>query len=100
MFGEERRPVAVEQDAQAAEMVRVERPVGADREADPVDRQRIAGADGGQVPVRRPAGTHVVLGMDLEEADVGLRVENLVVVLGLEADARPGGQRSQVVVWE
>ena len=37
--------------------------------------------------MRRTAGAHVVLGVHLEEADIGMAVEDGAVVLGLEAEA-------------
>ena len=43
--------------------------------------------------MRRAAGAHVILGMDLEEADVSARLEHIVGMLGLEADADTGRER-------
>ena len=50
-------------------MIAVERPHRADRQPDAVHRQRIALAQRGELRMRRAAGAHVVLGMDLEESD-------------------------------
>ena len=42
-----------------------------------MQRQRIAFRDGFQIAMRRAAVAHVVLGMDLEEADIGLALEDV-----------------------
>ena len=94
MLREQARLVAVDQMPEALEVVPVEGPGGADRQADPVQRQRIALADGAEIAMRRTAGAHVVLGMDLEPADIGLARQDRLVVLGLEADADARGDRS------
>ena len=65
----------------------VQRSGRADREADAVQRERIAFADRLEPPVRRPARAHVVLGVDFEEAEVRAGLEDGVEMLGLEADA-------------
>ena len=66
------RLVTLVQRLQPVQMLSVERAVRADRETDAVQRDRIELADGFEVTVRRAARAHVVLGVDLEEADVGL----------------------------
>ncbi len=96
MLGEQAGLVALVERLQALEMIRVERPRGADREADAMQRQRIALANGGKVAMRRTAGAHVVLGVDLEEADIGRAIEDRGVVLGLEADAGPWRHRPRL----
>ena len=64
------------------EMIFVQRAIGADRESDAVNRERITVADGGEIPVRRPARARVVFRMDLEEADIGRGFEDRAGVLG------------------
>ncbi len=88
VLGEETRLVALVQMLQPQEMIAVERPVGADREPDAVQRQRVALADRGQVAMRRPAGAHVVLRVHLEEAEVGAALEDVAIVLRLQPHAR------------
>ncbi len=83
--------VAFDEGLQAAQMIRVQRCRAADRQPDPVQRERIGLPDGLQIAVRRPARAHVVLGMDLEPADVGPVGQDSVVVPGLQADAGAGG---------
>ena len=92
MLREHARPVAFVERLQALEVRAVERTFGADRQADAMQRQRIAVADRRQIAVRRPAGAHVVLGVDLEPADIRLLGQDRRVVLGLQADAGPRRQ--------
>ena len=87
---EKPRLIAPDQRLQPAEMGAVEGSRSADREANTVQRKRIAFADRLEIAVGRPALAHVVLGMDFEEADIGLRLDDVPVVLGLEADAAAG----------
>src|SRR5262249_9428530 len=68
-------------------MTRVERLNGADRQADTVERQGIALAQGGKLRMRRPAGAHVILRVHLEEADWLRLDENGAKMHRLEADA-------------
>ena len=75
-------------------MVAVERPRRTDRQPDPVQRQRIAGADRLQPAMRRPAVAHVSLGVDLEKADLARAGDNRLEMLGLEADAGAARQRA------
>ena len=67
-------------------MILVERSIGADRQADAVERQRISFADRRQIAVRRASRAHVVFGMHLEETDVGQGFDNRAIMLGLETD--------------
>ena len=57
----------------------------ADGQADAVDRQRIVRANPLQQVMRRAAGTHVVLGVDLEEIDAAGTRQNVLGMFGLEA---------------
>src|SRR5216684_1533618 len=75
---------------EAPKMVRIERAIGADRQSDAVERQRIAFPDGRQIAVRRASRAHVIFRMNLEEADIGPGLDDRAVVLGLEADASAG----------
>ncbi len=52
-------------------MLGIKRAAAPNREPDAVERQGIALADGAEIMVGRPAVAHVVLGVDLEPADVG-----------------------------
>jgi len=76
MLREERRLVPGDQGLKAVEMLPVECPTAPDRESDAMQRHRIALAYGAQKMVGRAALPHVVLGMNLEPADVrgGLEV--------------------------
>src|SRR5262249_2477635 len=87
MLGEEAGLVAFDEVLQPRQVIAVKRLLRADRQPDAVQRQRIAIADRSEIAVRRAAGAHVVLGMDLEEADIGGRLEYRPVVLWLEPDA-------------
>ena len=49
-------------------------------------------ADLGEVVVKGAARHHVVLGVDLEEADIRLRFEDAAKMLGLEAQPAAGRQ--------
>jgi hypothetical protein len=75
-------------------MLGIERTAPADREPDPVQREGIALADGGEVVMRRPSLAHIVLGVDLEPADVGRAFEDVPIVLRLEADASAEWERA------
>ena len=50
-------------------MLAVERRGRADRQADAMHRQRIAFAQRAELRMRRPAGAHIIFGVDLEEAE-------------------------------
>jgi hypothetical protein len=65
----------------------VKRASRSDRQADAMKGQLIALADGFEIAVRRSACTHVVFGVHLEETDVGLGIDDLPVMLGLQANA-------------
>src|SRR5258708_20338995 len=68
-------------------MIRVERLPRADGQAGAVERQGIALAQRGKLRMRRPAGAHVILRVDLEEADWLRLDENGAKMHRLEADA-------------
>jgi hypothetical protein len=70
-------------------MVVVEGLAPADRESDPVDRQGVTGPDLLEIPMRRPAVSHVVLGVDLEKADPRRGPEDLRAVLRLQTQSGP-----------
>jgi hypothetical protein len=101
MLGEERGLVARDERLQAPEMLAVERPGAPDRQPDAMQRDGIAFADCAEIVVRRPALAHVVLGMNLEPADVGGGVEDCTVMLGLEPGAGAGRERhlGLAIVW-
>src|SRR5882724_1424504 len=73
-------------------MVAIERPHRTNRQPDAMHRQRIAFAQRAELRVRRPAGAHVVLGVNLEESDRLRSGEDVVKMRGLEADAGTRGQ--------
>src|SRR5262245_33352741 len=81
--------VEKDQPVEVLEMILIERPIGADRETNAVERKRILLANGRQIAMRRAARAHVVLCMNFEEANVRLRVDNGAVMLGLQPDASP-----------
>ena len=87
VFREQSRLVALGQRLEPRQVRAVEGAGRADGEPDPVQRERIALADGRQVVMRATARPHVVLGMDLEEAEIGSAGQNGVVVLALQTDA-------------
>jgi hypothetical protein len=66
----------------------IERSRAADRHADAVQREGVISSQSFQHAMRRSARTHVILGVDLEEAALWAFVEDFGEVLGLEA--RPG----------
>ena len=67
MFGKTFGLVAVAQRLEAREVFRVERVHGTDRQADPVDRQRIVFTQLRKVGMRKTAGAHVIFRMHLEK---------------------------------
>ena len=87
VLGDESRLIAFRDARQSGEMGAVERPGRADRQADAVQRKRIAAADRLEPTVRRTARAHVVLGVNLEKAEFGTRIQDGVEMLGLEAHA-------------
>ena len=91
MLGDERRLVALGKRREARKMGEVERFGRADRQADAVQRKRIERADRLEPPVRRPAGAHVVLGVDLEETEAWPALQDRGEMLRLEADADAAG---------
>jgi hypothetical protein len=69
VFGKARGVQPVDQVAQAAQVVAVERALAADGQADAMDRDGEAFGQGAQLGQRPAALAHVVLGMDLDPAD-------------------------------
>src|SRR5216683_2978623 len=92
MLRETFRHVAFAQHFEPHEMVAIERPRRANRKPDAMHRQRIAFAQRSELGVRRAAGAHVVLGVDLEESERLWSGENVAKMRGLEADAGTRGQ--------
>ena len=88
MLRDQRGLVAFDEPSKAFEMRLVQWMRGADRHAHAVQRNGIVSADGVQRPMRRTAGAHIVLGVDLEEAAHLGRLENRRQMLGLEACSR------------
>ncbi len=87
MLGNELRLIAPGDFHEPREMVQVQGRRRSDRQADAVQRQPVVGADRLEPAVGRPAGAHVVFGMDLEEGELRARLEDRIEVLRLEADA-------------
>ena len=75
-------------------MVAIQPPRAADRQADPVDRKRIVLPQRRQLPMRRTARAHVILGVDFKETQRRAGFADGGEMFGLEADARRGWQRS------
>ncbi|CFP30612.1 Uncharacterised protein [Bordetella pertussis] len=84
--------IAALQLAVPRQQARIERVVPAQRQPDPVHRDGVALAQPRQLRVRGSAGHHVVFGVDLEEPEIGRLFDQRGIVLGLEAQACPGGQ--------
>ena len=93
MLGKRFRLVAVDQRGEAVKVGFVQWRFTADGEANAVDGQCIVGADAAEIVVKGPARHHVVLGVDLEEAERRLRFEHVEEVFGLEPQARSGRQQ-------
>src|SRR6267378_6633141 len=91
MFRETLRLVAFAQHFEPHEMVAIERLHRANRKSDAMHRQRIAFAQCAELRVRRSAGAHVVLRVDLEETERLRKGENVGKMRGLEADAGTRG---------
>ena len=87
VLGNEGRLKALGDRREPLKMGAVERPGRADRQANPVQRQRIALADRVEAAMRRAAGAHVVLRVDFEKPKLGTRVDDRLEMLGLEPDA-------------
>ena len=92
MLREQAGLVALGERGQALEMVLVERPGRADGEADAVQGEGIERADRLQPAVRRAAVAHIVFGVDFEKSEIGPLGENLLDVIGFQADAAAAGQ--------
>jgi hypothetical protein len=90
VLGEGGRLVTSAELGQASQMDRVERRCGPQREGDAVQRERQLAAQGRGPGVRRPARAHQVLGVDLEEAELGPVGQELAGMGELEADAGTG----------
>ena len=88
MFGKHLWLVAIEQYAQAFQVFGIERLFAANRQAYPMDRERVLLADQVQVVVERASGDHVVLCMYLKEPDVRPGIEYIPEMLGLEPQPR------------
>lgn len=86
-------PVAIAQPAQALQMRAVERSVDADRQADAMQRQREALVQMRELRMRAAAFAHVILGMNLDEADRARVGDQALEMIRLESDAGAGRQR-------
>lgn len=89
MLGERLRLIAVDEPAQTPQMLPVEASRAPDRKTDAVQGQRVALADGGELGMGQTALAHIVLGMDLEEANVRAAAQYVVDVLRLQAGPSP-----------
>src|SRR5215475_13069771 len=72
---------------QPFEMRLIERAGRADRQADAVQREGIALADGVEPAMRRAARAHVVFRVDFEKPKLWRRVDDRLEMLRLETDA-------------
>src|SRR5687767_14900952 len=68
VFGDQCRLVAFDKGLETHEMLSAERLWTADRHAHTVERYRIVASNSSQCIMRRPAGTHVVLSVNLKKA--------------------------------
>ncbi len=66
----------------------------ADRQANPVQRQRVKLADRVEAAMRRAAGAHVVFRVDFEKPKLGPRVDDRLEMLGFESDADAAARRA------
>ncbi|ODR99207.1 hypothetical protein AUC68_04145 [Methyloceanibacter methanicus] len=99
VLGEQGRFVAVGERAQTGKMAGIERPGAADGQPDAMQRERIPLADGRQIGMGRPAGPHIVLGVDLEPADIRRAIENVAIMLRLKPDSAPRRNRARPECW-
>ena len=90
MLGEKAGLVALDQVLEARQMSLIEGVIGTDRQPNPVQGKRIAVANESKVVMRRTAGAHVVLSVDLKKSKLWHAFKYLAVVLRLEADANTG----------
>ena len=81
------RLIALGDPGESLKMRAVQRFGRTDRQANAVQRERIAFADRLEPPVWRTAGAHIVLSVDFEEAEIRAPLENGVEMFGLEANA-------------
>lgn len=88
MFAEHFGVVAINHSFQVLEVDTVERAIRSNGQTDAVNRKRIRASYFFQVVMGGTAGTHVILGMGFEPADVRILVKNFPVVIGLEGDTR------------
>ena len=93
MFRDERALVALNEGAEAREMRLVQGLRSADRHAHAVQRNGMVAANSLEGAMRRAAGAHVVLGVNLKEAARLRPLEDRLQVLGLEACPRQSGNR-------
>jgi hypothetical protein len=87
MLGNQNRLKALGDRREPLQMRPVERSGRADRQANPVERQRVALANGVDAAMRRAAGAHVILRVDFEKPKLRTGVDNRLEMLGLEPDA-------------
>ncbi len=92
VLGKGSRPVALDESFQPRQMSLVEWTFGADRQTDPMQRNRVMFGNCFEIAMRRPTGAHVVLGMNLEEADIRLPVDDLGIMCRLQAEAGARGK--------
>src|ERR1700751_1860861 len=87
--------ITLDQSAEPRKMGRIERLRTSDRHADAMQRYRMIAAHGLHRAMRRPAGSHVILGMDLEEAALPSFVEDRCQVLVFETAAGEATHRKR-----
>ncbi len=87
VLGNESRLEALGDRREPLKMGAVERPGRADRQADAMQRQRIAFPDRVEAAMRRAAAAHVVFRVNFEKSKLGTGVDDRLEMLGLEPDA-------------
>ena len=93
MLRHKTRLIAPGERGEATKMLAIERLRRPDRQPDAMQRKRIESADRFKAAMGRPAGAHIVLGVDFEEPQRRPVAKDFIDVLRLQANPTAVGQR-------
>ena len=90
MLGKAIGLIAVAQGFEAREMGPVEWPRAADRQSDPMNGQSVIGSEMLKHGMRQSARAHIIFGMDFNKIQRAAFLEQVIEMLGFEADTDAG----------
>ena len=92
VLGKRCRLVAIDKAFQPTQMFPVQRPLASDRQADPMQGDRVELPQSPELEMRQAAGAHIVFSMDFEEGRPMRTIDQPIEEIRLEADPRAIGK--------